>query len=96
MMSSQHPFPARMLSINVFTEIDVSFQNFNHMLIFVILTRHINTKLLKSCSESQELLKVAKIGKRYSKRQKLLKVAEHNLSEPKCCSWLTPVCVRSY
>ena len=52
MMSSQHLFPASTLSINVFTEIDVSFQNFNHMLIFVILTRHINTKLLKSCSES--------------------------------------------
>ena len=33
------------------------------MLIFVILIRHINTKLLKSCSESQKLLKVAKIGK---------------------------------
>ena len=28
MMSSQHPFPASMLSINVFTEIDVSFSKF--------------------------------------------------------------------
>ena len=43
------------------------------MLIFVILIRHINTKLLKSCSESQKLLKVAIVGKSYSKRQKLLK-----------------------
>ena len=43
------------------------------MLIFVTLIRHINTKLLKSCSESQKLLKVAKIGKGCSKLQKLLK-----------------------
>ena len=50
-----------------------SFQSFNHMLIFVTLIRHINTKLLKSCSESQKLLKVAKIGKSCSKLQKLLK-----------------------
>ena len=39
-----------MLSISVFTEIDVSFSKFQphhvvHMLIFVILIRHINTKL---------------------------------------------------
>ena len=52
------------------------FQNFNHILIFVILIRHINTKLLKSCSDSQKLLKVAKIGKSCSK------VAEHNMSGP--------------
>ena len=42
-----------------------------HMLIFVILIRHINTKLLKSCSESQKLLKVAKIGKSSKFAQKL-------------------------
>ena len=42
-----------------------------HMLIFVILIRHINTKLLKSCSESQKLLKVAKIGKSSKVAQKL-------------------------
>ena len=28
MMSSQHPFPTGMLSINVFTEIDVPFSKF--------------------------------------------------------------------
>ena len=28
MMSSQHPFPASMLSINVFTETDVFFSKF--------------------------------------------------------------------
>ena len=49
------------------------------MLIFVVLIRHINTKLLKSCSESQKLLKVAKIGKSCSKG------AEHNLSGPTAC-----------
>ena len=32
-----------------------------------------NTKLPKSCSESQKLLKVAKVGTSYSKRQKLHK-----------------------
>ena len=41
------------------------------MLIFVILIRHINTKLLKSCSESKKLLKVAKIGKSLKVAQKL-------------------------
>ena len=74
MMSSQHPFPSGMLSIDVFTETDVSFSKFQpHIVNFVILIRHINTKLVKSCSESQKLLKVAKIGKSGSKRQKLLK-----------------------
>ena len=55
--------------------IDVSFSKFQphvvHMLIFVILIRHINTKLLKRCSESQKLLKVAKIGKSSKVAQKL-------------------------
>ena len=46
-----------------FTELDVKFQNANHALILVILTRYINTKLLKSCSESQQLMKVAKVEK---------------------------------
>ena len=32
----------------------------NRILICMILTRYINTKLLKSCSECQKLLKVAK------------------------------------
>ena len=41
------------------------------MLIFVILIRHINTKLLKSCSESQKLIKVAKIGISSKVAQKL-------------------------
>ena len=42
-----------------------------HMLIFVIRIRNIKTKLLKSCSESQKLLKVAKIGKSSKVAQKL-------------------------
>ena len=50
-----------------------SFQNFDHKLIFVILIRYINTKLLKSCSKNQKLLEVAKFGRSCSKRQKLLK-----------------------
>ena len=49
------------------------FQKFDHKLIFVILIRYINTKLLKSCSKNQKLLEVAKFGKSCSKRQKLLK-----------------------
>ena len=47
------------------------FQKFDHKLIFVILIRYINTKLLKSCSKNQKLLEVAKFGKSCSKRQKL-------------------------
>ena len=46
------------------------------MLIFVILIRHINTKLLKSCSRLLKLEKVALNAKSCSK------VAEHNLSRP--------------
>ena len=49
------------------------FQKFDHKLIFVILIRYINTKLLKSCSKNQELLEVAKFGKGCSKCQKLPK-----------------------
>ena len=49
------------------------FQKFDHKLIFVILIRYINTKLLKSCSKTQKLLEVAEFGKSCSKRQKLLK-----------------------
>ena len=49
------------------------FQKFDHKLIFVILIRYINTKLLKSCSKNQKLLEVAKFGKSCAKRQKLLK-----------------------
>ena len=49
------------------------FQKFDHKLIFVILIRYINTKLLKSYSKNQKLLEVAKFGKSCSKRQKLLK-----------------------
>ena len=49
------------------------FQKFDHKLIFLILIRYINTKLLKSCSKTQKLLEVAKFGKSCSKRQKLLK-----------------------
>ena len=49
------------------------FQKFDHKLIFVILIKYINTKLLKSCSKNQKLLEVAKFGKSCSKRQTLLK-----------------------
>ena len=54
---------------------DVSFQTVKYVLVFVSLTRCINTKLLKSCSESQKLLKVAKIEKKNiaQNRQKLFK-----------------------
>ena len=63
------------------------FQKFDHKLIFVILIRCINTKLLKSCSKNQKLHEVAKFGKSCSKRQKLLKIAEHNLSGPSRGMW---------
>ena len=53
-----------------------SFQKFDHKLIFVILIRYINTKLLKSCSKLLSLEKVAPNTKSCSK------VAEHNLSGP--------------
>ena len=52
------------------------FQKFDHKLIFVILIRYINTKLLKICSKIQKLLEVARFGKSCSK------VAEHNMSGP--------------
>ena len=48
------------------------FQKFDHKLIFVILIRHINTKLLKSYSKNQKLLEVAKFGKSCSKRRQTL------------------------
>ena len=65
MMSSQHPFPASTLSINVFTETEMfPFQNFNHMLIFVILIRHINTKLLKVAKIGKKLLQTPNVAQR--------------------------------
>ena len=80
-----------------------------HMLIFVILIRHINTKLLKSCSESQKLLKVAKIEKSSKVAQKLpraiclglvqcqgLKQSERVLSQHNfCCYTLLNLQTRS-
>ena len=66
--------PRTLISINIFFyRMDVSFQHVYHALICMILTRYINTKLPKSSSECQKLLKVSKIEKRCSK------VAEHNL-----------------
>ena len=65
-----------------FTELDVSYQNVNHALIFVILITYINTKLLKNCSESRKLLKVARIEKVAQNAKSCLKVAEHNLFTP--------------
>ena len=68
MMSSQHPYPATMLSINVLQKQMFPFKNFNHMLIFVILIRDVNTSCSKvaqkaeSCSESQKLLRKPKVA----------------------------------
>ena len=55
---------------------DVSFQNVSHALIFVNHIRYINTKLVKSCSQIQKLLKVAKIEKKLLKTPKLLKCCQ--------------------
>ena len=58
------------------------FQKFDHKLIFVILIRYINTKLLKSCTKNQKLLEVAKFGKSCSKRQKLPNTICQGLKAP--------------
>ena len=57
------------------------FQKFDK-LIFVILIRYINTKLLKSCSKNQKLLEVANLEKVAPNTKSCSKVAEHNLSGP--------------
>ena len=54
MSHSKHP--VRCLA-SIFAEIGVSFQN-------VIFIRYINTKVLKNCSEIQNLMEVARIEKR--------------------------------